>query len=118
VDVWNRDELYVEVWEQPMATLAKKYGISDVMLGKVCRRLSIPVPGRGFWAKKIAGQLVKRPTLPKGVNIPVVQRHITNPTGMSKGNTTDDMALKGQTNSLSEIDFSLFRINNLQNLLF
>jgi hypothetical protein len=91
VDVWNRDELYVEVWEQPMATLAKKYGISDVMLGKVCRRLSIPVPGRGFWAKKSAGQLVKRPTLTKGVNIPVVQRHITNPTGMSKGNTTDDI---------------------------
>jgi hypothetical protein len=33
------------------ATLAEKYGISDVGLAKNCRKLSIPLPGRGYWAK-------------------------------------------------------------------
>jgi len=46
-ELWDRDSLYEEVWATPMATLAKKYGISDVGLAKVCRKLSIPLPGRG-----------------------------------------------------------------------
>jgi len=61
---WNRDELYEEVWATPMQTLAKKYGISDVGLAKVCRKLSIPLPGRGYWARKEAGQKVERLELP------------------------------------------------------
>jgi hypothetical protein len=62
---WNRDELYEEVWATPMQTLAKKYGISDVGLAKICRKLSIPVPGRGYWARKEAGQKVERAALPQ-----------------------------------------------------
>jgi hypothetical protein len=62
--LWNRDELYGEVWSTPMKTLAQKYGISDVGLAKVCRKLAIPVPGRGHWAKKEAGHDVKPLTLP------------------------------------------------------
>lgn len=61
---WNRDELYEEAWSIPMKTLAKKYGISDVGLAKVCRKLSIPLPGRGYWAKKEAGQNVEHLSLP------------------------------------------------------
>jgi hypothetical protein len=61
---WNRDELYEEVWATPTQTLAKKYGISDVGLAKVCRKLAIPVPGRGYWARKDAGQEVKQVPLP------------------------------------------------------
>ena len=63
-ETWNRDELYGEVWATPMKTLAKKYGISDVGLAKTCRKLAIPLPGRGYWAKKEAGQEVKQPPLP------------------------------------------------------
>lgn len=63
--IWNRDELYQEVWSTPMLKLAKKYGISDVGLAKVRRKLAIPLPGRGYWAKKDAGQGVKQlPLLP------------------------------------------------------
>lgn len=62
---WNRDELYQEVWSTPMWTLAKKYGISDVGLAKVCRKLTIPLPGRGYWARKQAGQKVRREPLPQ-----------------------------------------------------
>ena len=61
--IWNREELYEEVWSTPMQKLAGKYGISDVGLAKVCRKLEIPVPGRGHWAKKEAGQEVQKPPL-------------------------------------------------------
>jgi hypothetical protein len=56
---WNRDELHKDVWATPMWTLATKYGISDVGLAKVCRKLMIPLPGRGYWAKKDAGHAVE-----------------------------------------------------------
>jgi hypothetical protein len=62
--IWNRDELYQEVWSTPMKTLAQKYGISDVGLAKVCRKLAIPLPGRGHWARKESGQDVKQVLLP------------------------------------------------------
>jgi len=68
---WNRDSLYEEVWATPMSKVAQKYGISDVGLAKVCRKLA-PVPGRGYWAKKDAGQAVEKialPTLEKPVHL-------------------------------------------------
>ena len=61
---WDRDALYEEVWTTPLLKLAKKYGISDVGLKKICRKLSIPTPGLGYWAKKEAGQAVEKPPLP------------------------------------------------------
>jgi len=48
----NREELYEQVWSIPMTQLAKQYQISDVGLAKICRKLKVPVPGRGYWAKK------------------------------------------------------------------
>jgi len=61
---YNREELYEKVWSRPMRILAMEYGISDVGLAKVCRKLGVPVPGRGYWAKKAAGGIVpKRPSL-------------------------------------------------------
>jgi hypothetical protein len=45
--------------------VAKRYKLSDVGLAKVCRKLNIPRPGRGYWAKKAAGKFVpKTPSLP------------------------------------------------------
>jgi len=62
---YDRNVLYDEVWAQPMWTLANKYGISDVGLAKTCRKLGVPLPGLGYWAKKSAGKKVpKRPPLP------------------------------------------------------
>src|SRR5262249_12796206 len=62
--LWNRESLCEEVWTMPLLKLAKKYGISDVGLKKICRKLSIPTPGLGYWAKKEAGQRVEKVTLP------------------------------------------------------
>jgi hypothetical protein len=61
----SREDLYELVWSKPMRDLAKDFGISDVALGKRCRRLAVPVPGRGYWARVDAGQQPYRPKLPK-----------------------------------------------------
>jgi hypothetical protein len=61
----SREDLYELVWSKPMRELAKDFGISDVALAKRCRRLGIPVPGRGYWARVDAGQQPYRPKLPK-----------------------------------------------------
>ena len=71
---WNRLELYNEVWDQPLVKLSRKYGISDVRLGKVCRKLRIPHPGRGYWAKRVVGQNVEQVPLPEFNGAPVVRR--------------------------------------------
>ena len=47
----RRSELYKEVWTTPIHQLAKKYGLSDVGLAKICKRYNIPLPSRGYWAR-------------------------------------------------------------------
>ena len=42
---WNRDELYEDVWSQPLSALAPKYGVSAVAIGKTSRKLQVPLPG-------------------------------------------------------------------------
>lgn len=62
--IYDRSTLYAEVWAEPMHTVAGRYGASDVWLAKTCRRLGVPVPGRGYWAKRQAGKAPERPPLP------------------------------------------------------
>lgn len=57
---YDRERLYGEVWSEPAQTVARKYGISDVALSKVCKQLHVPKPPRGYWAKKNAGRPVQR----------------------------------------------------------
>ena len=57
-------------------TRQKAIGISDVGLRKVCAKLKVPVPERGYWAKVQTGWRGNRPKLP-GTNGPeelVVER--------------------------------------------
>lgn len=56
----TREELFKQVWERPMTKVAAEYGISDVALKKICDKHLIPVPGRGYWAKKAAGKKVEK----------------------------------------------------------
>jgi len=59
----DRKKLYDLVWQQPMVEVSKQFGLSDRGMAKLCERNSIPVPPRGYWARKVAGQKVKRPPL-------------------------------------------------------
>ena len=63
--IFRRVELYEQVWTEPVRSVAKRYGISDVALAKHCKKLSVPVPGRGYWAEREAGKSPVRPALPK-----------------------------------------------------
>jgi hypothetical protein len=66
-DEWRRvtrDELYEKVWSQPMVKIAKQFGISDRGFAKACKRLEVPVPPRGYWAKLQAGKQVSKFPLP------------------------------------------------------
>ena len=61
----HREELYTQVWSEPMVRLAKRYNVSDVALAKVCRKLDIPVPPRGYWRRLQTGRRPAPPALPK-----------------------------------------------------
>jgi hypothetical protein len=45
-----------------MSKVSKRDGISDVGLAKVCRKLDIPVPPRGYWARIAHGKEVTKPS--------------------------------------------------------
>jgi len=61
----SREDLYELVWSKPMLELARDFGLSDVALAKRCRKLGIPVPGRGYWSRVEAGQTPRQPRLRK-----------------------------------------------------
>ena len=60
----SRETLYQQAWDKPMSRLAADYGISGNGLAKICDRLNIPYPPRGYWAKKAAGHKVVQYRLP------------------------------------------------------
>jgi len=62
--IYEREKLYEEVWIEPVKIVAERYGVSDVALGKTCRKLAVPLPGRGYWARLRAGQELERTPLP------------------------------------------------------
>jgi disulfide oxidoreductase YuzD len=61
----ERVNLYNEIWTEPVQTVAKRYDMSDTALRKHCKRLDIPLPYRGYWAKFESGQKVEKTKLPK-----------------------------------------------------
>lgn len=62
----TREELYDLVWAHPMSHLAKRFGISDQGLAKICKRLDVPRPKQGHWNKLAAGKAVE--TIPLGAS--------------------------------------------------
>lgn len=67
----TREELFKKVWQKPMIRLAEEFGISGNGLAKVCDKLNVPYPPRGYWAKKEAGKPVVTFKLPpRGAGIP------------------------------------------------
>src|SRR5262245_9626495 len=59
----SREELFAMVWERPTQEIAKQLGVSDVAVGKLCARLQVPKPPRGYWARVQSGQAPRRPPL-------------------------------------------------------
>src|SRR5262245_59523894 len=61
---YNRNILYQQVWAEPVYKLARSYGITGTGLAKICRKLMVPLPPRGYWEKLQAGHTVDKPPLP------------------------------------------------------
>lgn len=60
----TRESLYERVWQTPAATLAAEWNISGPALAKRCKKLNVPVPPRGYWARLAAGAKLKKTPLP------------------------------------------------------
>ena len=60
----TREQLYEKIWSAPTTQVAVEFGISDVALAKRCKKLNVPKPSLGYWAKVAAGQKPKKTPLP------------------------------------------------------
>jgi hypothetical protein len=99
-ETWHREELYKDVWEQPLTKLQTKYGVSNVAIGKACRKLKVPLPGRGYWARLAAGHKVKKMPLPEFKEAPVVHRMKTEATPKPTADSSDpELALIAKVKS-------------------
>ena len=63
--VLTRERLYELVWSEPMLKIAARYGVSSSYLARVCTKLRVPRPMRGYWAKLAVGIQSKTPPLPE-----------------------------------------------------
>jgi hypothetical protein len=61
----TREQLYAQVWAEPMTTVAGRHSVSSSFLARVCTRLNVPRPPRGYWARREVGQRVEQPPLPE-----------------------------------------------------
>ena len=59
-------ELEALVWAMPTTKVAEQLNVSDAAIGKLCRKLGVEKPPRGYWAKIYAGKHVvcPRPSKP------------------------------------------------------
>lgn len=59
----KREELYEQVWTEPLIHLASKYGLTGNGLKKICRKANIPVPPPRYWQRLRVGRPDPRPPL-------------------------------------------------------
>lgn len=93
---YDRAKLLEEVWNEPVQTVALRYQLSDVGLKKLCSRLLIPTPPRGYWAKLKAGHTVPgRPSLkPYKGNPRHLYRFVAQPVPPAEGSVPVDDRLE------------------------
>lgn len=60
----TREQLHEKVWSVPGSKLSEEFGLSDVAIVKRCKKLDVPRPSRGYWAKVQAGREPRRVPLP------------------------------------------------------
>ncbi|HVP65837.1 MAG TPA: hypothetical protein VMT17_01085 [Anaeromyxobacteraceae bacterium] len=61
----SREKLYEQVWAEPMTAVAKQYEVSSNYLARICERLGVPVPPRGYREKVRFGRGPPKPPLPQ-----------------------------------------------------
>lgn len=61
---FSREDLYEWVWREPASQVARRLGLSAAGLAKICDRLDVPRPSRGFWVRRGEVRPEARPPLP------------------------------------------------------
>lgn len=60
----TREALYKLVWSEPMLKVGARYKVSSSYMARVCRRLNVPRPERGYWSKLAVNKAPPAPALP------------------------------------------------------
>jgi hypothetical protein len=60
----SREALYKLVWSEPMLKVGARYKVSSSYMARVCKRLNVPRPGRGYWNKIAVGKAPPVQSLP------------------------------------------------------
>ncbi len=103
--VFTRGQLYEEVWSMPMTALAKKYGLSDVGLRKICKRLNVPLPPQGYHLRSRKSPKPPLPPAPKGTPLNHTAYHCRPPSHLQ-----DD---SGSGNQVPELEFEIDPANKI-----
>ena len=82
----TREQLYKDIWAKPAATLSSEYRISGSMIARICTKLNVPRPPRGYWAKKSNGhKTIRRPKLPNATEDHLLEWSISDHLSMQTG---------------------------------
>lgn len=60
----TREELYALVWKLPASEVARRCGVSNSRLRKICQEFDVPIPNAGYWTKVAYGKPAEKPPLP------------------------------------------------------
>lgn len=61
----TREGLYALVWSEPMLKVALRFDVSSSYMARVCTRMNVPRPERGYWARLAVGQAPRLAPLPE-----------------------------------------------------
>jgi hypothetical protein len=64
-EVLIREKIYTKVWSKATCHVAQEFGISGSMLARICSKLLVPRPPRGYWARPRKWREQHKPELPK-----------------------------------------------------
>lgn len=72
----QREQLYNDIWSEPIKTAATKYEISEATLKKYCTKFGVPLPPRGYWNETKKNVQSHKRELPKVTGD--LKKHIRN----------------------------------------
>ena len=105
-DRFERAELYEMVWSTPMSRLAKQFHISDVGLRKICKKLGVPAPSLGYWAKKANSKAARQVPLPKWTGPTLyVRRRVVDEEAVARRNKAAQLLTQAKTAASAVIEF-------------
>lgn len=65
IRIYNREKIYNEVWTESVVKVAKRYGVSNVHIKRICKRMNIPVPENKYWTNVYNGVEMPKTPLPE-----------------------------------------------------